>query len=96
MDRSEARVVAEQVVHSLRSERYEALTPLLDQSRWSTHTGPSGTEYEVQVFALWDDVVDGHLRVVAAAGRPPRWRLGWIRPESADFIIGPDGRFVGE
>jgi hypothetical protein len=56
-------------------------------------TGPSGTEWHLQVEIFWDDKPGGDIRVAAAVCGGP---ISCSFPKSTDFIIGPDGSFVGE
>jgi hypothetical protein len=55
--------------------------------------GPSGAIYQLEVQAFWDDKRSRHLRVLASIDDG-----GWSAfiPLTDDFIIAPDGSFVGE
>jgi hypothetical protein len=55
--------------------------------------GPSGTTYQIEVEAFWDDEEGGNLRVCVAIDGG---EVSAYRPISSDFIIAPDGSFVGE
>jgi len=61
------------------------------RSEWASAT--SGKKYALEIEAVWDDRPSGPLRV---------WVLvddggaSWKRPLQRDFIIAPDGSFVGE
>lgn len=55
--------------------------------------GASGAKYQVEIFAVWDDVQGHNLCVVVLIDD------GGLRsfvPLSSDFIISPNGTFVGE
>ncbi len=54
--------------------------------------GPSGTTYQVETEALWDGGKDGALRVFVKVD-DGRWRA--FCPLTEDFILAPDGSFVG-
>ena len=54
---------------------------------------PSGTRYQLEVVFVWDDKPNADVRVIASVD------AGGIRallPTSDDFIVSPQGRFVGE
>ena len=56
-------------------------------------TGPSGAWYQIEVQLLWDDKSQGHIRVLASIDDGGRTAL---YPMTDDFIVAPDGRFIGE
>ena len=56
-------------------------------------TGHSGTVYQLEFQAVWDGKKDGNLRIIGAiddGGLRAFIRL------TEDFILTPDGSFVGE
>ena len=55
--------------------------------------GPSGTVYQLEVTAFWDDKKARNLRVIVTID-DGGWRA--FVPLTTDFIMGPDGSFVGE
>ena len=72
---------------------YSELEKLLGNDEVTEISASSGTTYYMEEEAFWDDRNRGHLRVVAAID-DGGWRA--FSPLSDDFIITPDGRFVGE
>ena len=52
-----------------------------------------GTKCCVEISAFWDDKPDGDIRVTFAIDDGG---LRALMPIGTDFIIGPDGTFVGE
>lgn len=94
MDEREARLVAEKIVESLRAEEYQILVDrYLNKAEHTEVVGESGTGYQVEVEAFWDSIGPGNLRVMVAID-DGGWRA--LRPLSTDFIVAPDGSFVGE
>lgn len=94
MDREEAATLAEAVITGLRSESYDALvTRLLGEVETETMSGPSGSEYQVEVQALWDAREPGDLRVLVSVD-DGAWSA--FRPLTRDFLVASDGSFVGE
>lgn len=97
MDRAEAREVAQERLAELHTWPYDRLvSELLNMSLHETRVAGSGNEYPVETQGFWDDPHrPGLLRVMVCAdpgGR--RWLPRSL--ECDDFIIRPDGTFVGE
>lgn len=91
---TEAAVVADRYLHSLRDKPYDELTRDPSTPTTIELTGPSGAAYQAEVMAVLDDARHNrHLRVIVMVDHG-----GWsaYRPVSRDFIIAPDGEFVGE
>ena len=57
------------------------------------HQGASGATYRLELEVHWDGRPGGALRVLGFVDDG-----GWpaFKPLSADFMLTPDGRFVGE
>lgn len=94
MDKVEARAVLGDEVEKLRACPYSDLVErLLDKQETFEVTGSSGTRYQVELQAFWDDEPAANLRVIGAIDDG-----GWhaFAPLSDDFILAPDGSFVDE
>ena len=95
MDETEAREIARGRANGLRSESHADLVAnYLNQSIHEEVVGTTGVRYDVEVQAFWDDVRrPGNLRVfvnVDSGGKAVRTLT------TEDFIMAPDGTFVGE
>ena len=55
--------------------------------------GTSGTVYQLEIQAVWDGRKGGDLRVMGSID-DKGWRA--FAPLISDFIVRPDGTFVGE
>ena len=55
--------------------------------------GPDGMKYQIEVQAVWDSKKGGDIRVIAAVDGG---EVSAFRPLTDDFIMAPDGSFVGE
>jgi hypothetical protein len=89
----EARSLLRPIVAGLRAKSREELLKLLDQPESFTVTASSGTDYQIEVEAFWDRKADGDLRVMVLIDDGGR---SAFKPINDDFIVAPDGTFVGE
>ncbi|MEX0754888.1 MAG: hypothetical protein WD556_07180 [Actinomycetota bacterium] len=93
MDTTEAVNLLSARVAELRTLGYESLLEYLTPENRRVE-GDSGKEYQIETQAFWDSGQrHKNLRVIAAIDD------GGIRalsPLTDDFIISPDGHFVGE
>jgi nucleotide-binding universal stress UspA family protein len=76
-----------------RKERYESLLRLLKEQDDFEVTAPSGTVYQVEIQAVWKREKNGDLMVCGAIDDEG---IRAFAPLTMDFIIRPDGTFVGE
>jgi len=93
MNRGEALAVLEQHLGRYRSLTYAELLPLLNEGVTLEVVGPGGTTYQIEIEAVWDGEPGGDLRVFGMID-DGGWRA--FAPLTSDFIICPDGTFVGE
>jgi hypothetical protein len=94
MDKTDAGEVLAKYLATYRERSYEALRQLVDAPGATVEViGPSGTRYQVEVQVFWDSARSANLRVRGAIDD-----CGWqaIIPQIEDFIVAPDGSFVGE
>jgi hypothetical protein len=90
---SEVATLAKQEIERLRTHSYSELQKYLG-SHVEVRTADSGRQYEVDIQAVWDDKRARTLRVlvfVNEVGRVP-----FIDSADEDFIMAPDGSFIGE
>ena len=94
MDKKEARRILNDEIGKLRQRGYADLREsLLRESETFEVVGASGTRYQVEIEAVWDSGEGGPLRVFALIDDGG---LRSFAPMSEDFIVAPDGSFVGE
>ena len=55
--------------------------------------GISNIEYQIEIQAFWDDKLRENVRVIGAIDDGG---ISAFIPMSLEFIMAPDGRFVGE
>lgn len=93
MDKDEARLVLEQQLNRYRHLSYAELLRLLDEPFSFECAGLSGKTYQIEIEVFFDDAAKRTLRVGAAIDDG-----GWssMFPVCDDFIMRPDGSFVGE
>jgi hypothetical protein len=92
VDKREARDLLNQTVERLRAQTYGELLRYREPETFEV-VGGSGTGYQLEIEAIWDDKRKRTLRVMAAID-DGGWRAYF--PLSDDFIVAPDGSFVGE
>ncbi len=93
MNKQEAAELVEAELRTFRSQPYDELLRLRTEIMTYTVSGPSGTAYGVEVQAFWDSGRPGNLRVTAAIDDGG---ISAFRPLCRDFVVAPDGRFIGE
>jgi hypothetical protein len=93
VNKNEARSLAAARLDELRKLPYPQLKRFLDNSETHDVVAPSGVTYQVETYAFWDEKNAGHLRVCVAID-DGGWRA--FLPLGKDFIVAPDGSFVGE
>ena len=93
MNKGEALRVLHAQLQQWRERSYADLCNDVGGSRRFEATGESGTWYQGDVSVFWDDKPDGAIRVIASID-DGGWRA--FVPVTADFILAPDGGFVGE
>jgi hypothetical protein len=95
VDRAEALAVANGIAGELRRVPYDELVArLLDAVETRDVAGASGTEYGIEVQGFWDSRRrNGNLRVMVSIDDGG---LRAFAPLTTDFIMAPDGSFVGE
>lgn len=90
----EAQQVLREEMARLRNLPYKELLELLDKPVVKESQGPSGYTYSLEVEALRDRGED--LRVMAFVIPWDKRKVRIPRDLTADFIMAPDGSFVGE
>jgi hypothetical protein len=94
MNRTEAAEVLAAYVAECRSMSYNALQMHLKKPKWTKVTAASGVEYALQLNVHWDNQKGGNLRVIIAIN--DSGIRSFMRPMSDDFILSPEGEFIGE
>ena len=95
MDTKEASEILDVQLRKYRSLEYSQLKKFveLDKASVIEITGKSGTKYQVELQAFWDDKPDGDLRVMLSIDDGG---LRAFKPLSKDLIISSSNRFIGE
>jgi hypothetical protein len=94
MDRSEAQALLRVQLADYRSRSYGRLTELVGAQERAEMIGPSGQPYQCVVNIMWDDKPGGNVRVLGSVD-DGTFRNA-VLPMTDDFIMAPDGSFVGE
>jgi hypothetical protein len=106
MSEAEARQLLAQKIAGLRALSYDELRHFVPKphrflgglirfetvdSQEETIEGASGVAYDLEAEVIWDDKPEGDLRVIVICDDPDSGR-----ELTDDFIMAPDGSFVGE
>lgn len=93
MDTDEARSILTEHLASYRVLTYSELAGRVDTVETAEVRAPSGVEYQLEVQFYWDSKPNREVRVIGSVD-DGGWRA--FVPLSDDFILAPDGSFVGE
>jgi hypothetical protein len=93
MSKTEAARVVAGELRRYREMGYDALSSRLGQNEVYEVRAPSGTVYQIEVQVFLDGADSDDIRVLGAADGGG---VGAFCPLCDDFIIRPDGTFVGE
>ena len=95
MNTAEARLVLTAEMERYRAKAYEQLVTLIGNDQNYEVTGPSGTVYQLDIQAFWDDPREPNtnLRVMGAIDDRG---ISAYAPMCDSFAIAPSGVFVGE
>ena len=94
LDKVEAKTVLAEVIARYRDRDYGALARLLGNPEIFEAPGHSGKLYQIEAEALWDDKAEDNLRLIVSID--DGGLLSSFSPMSDDFVMAPDGSFVGE
>jgi hypothetical protein len=93
MNEIEAKSILAEELSRYRKRPYSELLSLVDRSETFERASPSGMTYQIEMQVFFDDKSKRNLRVMGAID-DGGWRA-W-KPTCDDFIVAPDGSFVGE
>jgi hypothetical protein len=95
MDMVEARALLADVAADLRTRSYPALVAhYIGDTGTRELVGATGVAYCVQIQGVWDTGNPGDLRIMI--GIDDGGLRASFRPLTDDFVMSPDGSFVGE
>jgi hypothetical protein len=94
VNKEEAKEILGRELAEYRRRSYGGLLSLLDGCETFERRGPSGVTYQIEVQVFFDDEEGLNLRVTGAID-DGGWR-STMSPLCDDFIMAPDGSFVGE
>ncbi|MFN7842845.1 MAG: hypothetical protein ACK5YR_02165 [Pirellula sp.] len=104
-DRDTLAVILKDHLASYRKIPHHELAARIESTRHGLDvingTAPDGTPYTIETNILWDDRTKRHIRVMADLSTNERgYLLGFIPAFSPDFgddfILTPEGTFLGE
>lgn len=93
MDQAEAKQILSVELAKYRSKQYEELKRLIGEQDTCEITSATGKWYQLEFLAVWDSRPNGNVRVI---GTIDDGGVSAYKPLSDDFILSPDGKFIGE
>ncbi len=94
MDKEKARAALAEALQPYRAKSYAALRDLIGQTDVYQIANPDGSDFQIEIEAFWDGKPDGDIRVMG--GVDDGGFRSAFSPLSDDFVVAPDGSFVGE
>jgi len=95
MNKPEARSVLETELAKYRAKPYRELVALIGNPKTFEVTASSGTWYQIEIQALWDNPKNPN-RVLRVAGAIDDGGIRAYVPLTDSFLLAPTGEFVGE
>jgi hypothetical protein len=77
----------------LRTLPYPELAAMVNSNEAKEIRGADGQMYQLEIGVFWDSRKGADVRVMVS-GDDGGWRA--FKPLTRDFIMSPDGKFVGE
>jgi len=94
MNRQEAKETIKKQLDIYRKRPYSELIKMIDANPVAYEfRGNSGTLYQIEIQAFWDDKPNGNIRVTGSIGDGG---LRAFAPISDDFLKNPRDEFIGE
>jgi len=94
MNKQEVERIANEVGSRYRARPREELLRYIDDQDDFEVVAPSGNRYQIEVSAVWDDQKGNDLRFLISVDDDTFTAA--IAPLTVDFIVAPDGHFIGE
>ncbi len=93
MDKYEAKAIAEKDLEYYRAMPYEVIAGKIGEAESFERINEQGEPYQIEFNFFYDDNESENIRVGGIVSYS-----GWTDffPVSNDFIIAPDGKFIGE
>ena len=93
MNKEKARAVLSEALRPYRAKSYAELRDLIGQIDVYEIENSNGPDFQIEIQVFWDDKPDGNICVSGGIDDG-----GWsaFSPLGEDFILAPDGSFVGE
>lgn len=95
MNTAEARAILTAEMQKYRAKSYEELVSMIGDDHNYEVLGPSGTAYQLDIQAFWDNPKKPN-EVLRVMGGIDDGGLSAFSPMTDSFLMAPDGTFVGE
>ena len=93
MNKEKAGAVLSEVLKPYRAKSYAELKTLIGQIDVHEIENAEGSDYQIEILVYWDKKPNGDICVSGGVDDG-----GWstFSPLGEDFILAPDGSFIGE
>jgi hypothetical protein len=93
MNHEIASTLRDETLMRLRTSSYADLLKYIDKPVSTLLNGADGKKYQIETQVFWDMKKSGNIRVMVSVDDGG---LTSFKPLSGDFIISPDGSFIGD
>ena len=93
MDHQIAYAVIDEWLRELKQRPYRDLIAFIGNPQTKEVMGEDGKKCQLEAQVFWDSKKGGDVRVMVS-GDDGGWRA--FKPLTSDFVMAPDGSFVGE
>lgn len=93
MDKFKAKAIAERDLEFYRAMSYEEIATKIGELESFERVNGKGESYQIEFDFFFDDSEEENIRVIGMVSYS-LWTD--VSPVSSDFVIAPDGEFIGE
>ena len=95
MNKDEAKSILSECLQGYREKSYSELAACVSEDRVEAKeiVASSGTRYQVEIVFVWDNKPNANVRVI---GSIDDGGIRALHPVRDDFIVNPQGCFIGE
>jgi hypothetical protein len=93
MNEGIAREILQRELSSWRAKSYRELVEFIDHAHTAEILGTDDHRYQIEIQSFWDSSRRDNVRVLGTVD-DGGWRA--FKPLTEDFVVAPNGEFIGE